>query len=100
MTVLDLLNLSKFDIFAMFEPRISGARASKVISRLGFTDNFVVEAEGFSGGILLLWNSNKVKLHVIASSKQSVTAIVADGSSFWFLFVIYRSPAASVRRSL
>ncbi|KAL5804564.1 hypothetical protein ACOSQ3_031364 [Xanthoceras sorbifolium] len=98
--VYDLMKLSKFNIFTIFEPRISVIKASKVIKRLGFTDSFVVDADGFSGGIWLLWNSNKLKLHVIASSKQIVTAIVADGNSYWFFSVIYGNPTVSTRRKL
>ena len=39
-----------FDILAILEPRISGTRARSVIKKLGFSNSFVVDAEGFSGG--------------------------------------------------
>ena len=99
-TVSDMRMMHNFDVLAVLEPRISGIKATRVIQRLGFSDNFVVEADGFSGGIWLLWNSNKVKLQVIANSKQTITAIVADNSNYWVFTVVYASPSVAIRRNL
>ncbi|KAE8673109.1 hypothetical protein F3Y22_tig00111812pilonHSYRG00278 [Hibiscus syriacus] len=43
------------DIFAMFEPRVSGAKADEFIRKSGFDRSFRIEANGFSGGIWVMW---------------------------------------------
>ncbi|KAL5831677.1 hypothetical protein ACOSQ4_017031 [Xanthoceras sorbifolium] len=99
-TVLDLKNIHNFDMIAILEPRISGIRASRVIKRLGFSDSFILEANGFSGGIWILWNNNRINMQVLASSKQSVTLLVDDVNKWWVLTIVYASPIASTRKNL
>ena len=60
--VSDLRSMCRFEVLAILEPRISGTKASKIIGSLGFSNNFIVEASGFSGGIWLLWNDSTVRL--------------------------------------
>ncbi|KAK3205341.1 hypothetical protein Dsin_019387 [Dipteronia sinensis] len=93
----DLRNIYNFDVIAILEPRISGSRALKVVNKLGFSDKFLVETFGFSGGIWLLWNGNRVKLQVVASSRHSITAVVAEGDRFWVLTVVYANPSVVIR---
>ncbi|KAK3198637.1 hypothetical protein Dsin_022052 [Dipteronia sinensis] len=95
----DIRRLYNFEILAICEPRISGLKAKKVIKRLGFDNNYIVEAEGFSSGIWLLWNDSKIKLHVVASSRHNITTLVDDQNFFWILTVVYASPCANIRRS-
>ena len=52
--IVDLRRLYHFDILAVLEPRISGSKALRVINKLVFSKQFMVDAEGFSGGIWLL----------------------------------------------
>ncbi|KAK3204900.1 hypothetical protein Dsin_018946 [Dipteronia sinensis] len=59
-----------FEVLAIFEPRISGDRACKVMDKLGFTDRFVVESSGFSRGIWLLWSASLVKLKIVGSEEK------------------------------
>ncbi|KAK2662709.1 hypothetical protein Ddye_001283 [Dipteronia dyeriana] len=47
--VANLKRFAHFDVFTILEPRISGDRATKIVHRLGFIKNFIVEATGFSG---------------------------------------------------
>ena len=96
----DLRSMYPFDILAFLEPRISGTKALHVINKLCFSNHFVVDAEGFSEGIWLLWNESKVKIHVIASSKHSVSALVFDNKAFWILTVVYANPCVTMRRVL
>ena len=56
--IANIRGMHKFEILAVLEPRISGSKALRVINQLGFSNHFVVDAEGFSGGIWLLWNEN------------------------------------------
>ncbi|KAK3183250.1 hypothetical protein Dsin_030536 [Dipteronia sinensis] len=96
----DMRRMFHFDVIAILEPRISGSRACKIAGKLGFTDKYLVDAFGFSRGIWLLWNSRNVNIQVVASSKHTITAMVAKGSKVWVLTIVYANPSAAVRRSL
>ena len=78
--VSDLSKIFLFEVLVVLEPRISGVKACKVIDKMSFSNNFVVEASGFSGGIWLLWNDSRVKLKVVASSRYSITMVFVEGS--------------------
>ncbi|KAK2661699.1 hypothetical protein Ddye_000273 [Dipteronia dyeriana] len=96
----DIRRLYSFEILAICEPRINGLKAKRVIKRLGFYNNYIVEVERFSGGIWVLWNDSKIKLYVVASSRHSITALVDDQNFFWILTVVYANPCANIRRLL
>ncbi|KAL6134809.1 hypothetical protein ACLB2K_067037 [Fragaria x ananassa] len=68
--------------------------AKKCLLSLGFTDFEVREAAGFSGGIWLLWNKNKVTVEFVDSTFQSISVNVSWlGSSPWLLSGIDSLPA-------
>lgn len=46
------------DLVALYETRISGARANSVVSKIGFEYSFRVEATGFASCIWIFWNGN------------------------------------------
>ena len=96
----DIRRLHSFEVLVICEPRISGLKAKRVIKRLGFDNSYIVEAEWFSGGIWLLWNECKIKIHVVANSRHSITALVDDQNYFWILTVVYANPCANIRRLL
>ncbi|KAL4385826.1 hypothetical protein GQ457_15G003020 [Hibiscus cannabinus] len=79
-----ILRTSNPDVVALFETRVSGRKADHFVARYGFPFSFRVEANGFSGGIWLLW-------------KHSVT--VETSREFCVSFV-YASPNKSKRSSL
>ncbi|KAK2665274.1 hypothetical protein Ddye_003848 [Dipteronia dyeriana] len=68
--------------------------------RLGFDNSFVVNAEGFSRGIWLLWNDSKVKLHIVASSWHNITALIVDHNFLWVLTTVYVNPCVTSIRLL
>lgn len=63
----NLVSMHHVSVLIILEPRISGEQANKVCRKLGFSDYFRVEAEGFSGGIWLLWNSNQIEVEAYSS---------------------------------
>lgn len=89
-------------IMIIVEPRVSGNKADKIISKLGFSSNFITEAEGFSGGIWLLWDGNGVSVDVINTSRQCIHCKVpySEDKESFFLSCIYGSPIPSVRHDL
>ena len=62
----------KPSIVALVETRISGTPAQEVCNRIGFRNWFRVEAQGFQGGIWVLWNSDEIGVEVINSHEQFV----------------------------
>ncbi|KAE8672291.1 Leucine-rich repeat protein kinase family protein isoform 6 [Hibiscus syriacus] len=61
----------KLQVMALFEPRLSGRKADKVISKLGFPYSFRVEAHDFSGGLWFLWNE-AVDIEITHISNQFI----------------------------
>ncbi|KAG8479287.1 hypothetical protein CXB51_029072 [Gossypium anomalum] len=59
------------DIISLLKPRISGAKADKIIAKLGFQYSHRVEAIGFSGGIWLGWKGS-VCLEVLCNHPQFI----------------------------
>ncbi|XP_057450689.1 uncharacterized protein LOC130742607 [Lotus japonicus] len=97
----DLVARHKISCMALFETRVSGPKALKIISKLGFDKSFVVDAEGFAGGIWILWKSFEVQLEVLHSHRQFVHTRVLSGSSqAAFLTFVYGSPQGVTRNAL
>nr|XP_011470317.1 PREDICTED: uncharacterized protein LOC105353179 [Fragaria vesca subsp. vesca] len=97
----DLVKMNNVDILFICEPRIQFMGAKKCLLSLGFTDFEVREAAGFSGGIWLLWNKNKVTVEFVDSTFQSISVKVSWlGSSPWLLSGIYASPCNTARGTL
>lgn len=98
----NLISLHKLHALIILEPRISGTtQADKVCRQLGFPNFFRVEAEGFSGGIWLLWNSLHVQIEIVAYLDQFIHALVSGISEFdWLLTAVYGSPDEAERRGL
>lgn len=84
------------------EPRISGVKANQMVSKLEFSNSFRVEAEGFSGGIWILWEGNKVSIDIISSSTQCIHSTVSfnGGKENFILTCVYGSSIPSVRQDL
>ncbi|XP_057425973.1 uncharacterized protein LOC130719367 [Lotus japonicus] len=66
---------------------------------IGFDGSFVVEAEGFSGGIWLLWSKQYGKVEVMSSHRQFIHARITTSANLPSLLVtfVYGSPNISVR---
>ncbi|CAN1146793.1 Putative ribonuclease H protein At1g65750 [Linum perenne] len=90
------------EVVILVEPKISGAKAEKVCSKLGFDEYCRVEAVGFSGGIWVLWHPSNVILKVIEMSNQilhleggsSGEGSLSDTRVFGPKFTWYRGPLA------
>lgn len=101
MFVADNVKVNSVDILAICEPRVQFHRTRASLLRLGFTDFEIVEAIGFSGGIWLLWNRNKIYVSFIDKNFQSISVKVdISGKPSWMLTVVYASPTHSIRANL
>lgn len=86
----------------IIEPRISGVKADKITSKLGYDYSYRVEAKGFSGGIWLLWDRNHVNVVIITSSSQLLHTklILHYENKEFFLTCVYGSPTPSIKQGL
>ncbi|XP_061999129.1 uncharacterized protein LOC133716433 [Rosa rugosa] len=97
----DLVKMHKVDVLIICEPRVQFAKAKKLLLNLGFSDFEIMESEGFSGGIWMLWNKVRVDIDVIDSTFQSITVKVCGvGNQHWLLSGIYASPCNTSRSTL
>ncbi|KAL4312070.1 hypothetical protein GQ457_01G013210 [Hibiscus cannabinus] len=91
----------KPDMVAWFELRISGRQAERVIQFSGFEWSFRVEANGFLGGIWVLWRDT-VRFDILVVSNQFVHGfcVPRNGEKGFFVTFIYASPEMGKRRLL
>lgn len=74
------------DIFILTETRVSITNTEKIMEGLPFENRVLMEPDGFTGGVLIIWNS-RVDFEVGSQNKQGIHDIVQLRSSF-FLYVI------------
>ncbi|XP_057432833.1 uncharacterized protein LOC130725635 [Lotus japonicus] len=98
----DLVARHHVSCMALFETRVSGSKATKIISSLGFDSSFVVDAEGFAGGIWLMWKSQDVHINIIQSHRQFVHAQLVPGGTTTpsLITFVYGSPQMAARNLL
>jgi len=95
------IRLDEPHIVALLDTHISGSRVNEVCNRLNFRGMFRVEAQGFQGGIWLLWDENEVNLSLIKARQQFVTIeVTRRGSSPRIFTAIYASPELQMRETL
>ena len=68
--------------------------AKEVLDRLPFDGTIYTEMTGFTGGLWLLWNADKVEVEVLAKTKPEiyVEVKVRVYNLFWNFSAIYTSP--------
>nr|XP_011465852.1 PREDICTED: uncharacterized protein LOC105351932 [Fragaria vesca subsp. vesca] len=99
--VAELIKFHVVDIVAICELRIQFDRVKSDFSHMGFPTSRIIEARGFSGGIWLLRDSNKIKVDFVDESSQFIVVKVSiPGKPPWLFTVIYGSPDHSIRASL
>ena len=77
----DLVKMNSVDILIICEPKVQFKSAKNCLLSLGFTDYEVREAAGFSGGIWLLWNKNRVTVDFVDANFQSISVKVSWNNS-------------------
>ncbi|KAI9080839.1 hypothetical protein K1719_037148 [Acacia pycnantha] len=87
----------KVDVVVILEPRISGSPAIRVIKSWGFKHSVREEAEGFSGGIWMLWNLDELYVDVLVKNDQFIHCkLRLEGKELLFT-AIYASPSEQRR---
>jgi len=97
----EYIRIHKPSIIVLLKTHISGGKADEFCHKLGFQGCFRVEAQGFVGGIWLLWYVAEVQLKLIKSHTQYVTMEVhRRGLQPWIFTSIYASPSLYIRDQL
>jgi len=90
---------SSVNITVKFIKKISiTSRAQAACHSTGFRRSFRIEAQGFQGGIWVLWHEEEIDIDIIQSHEQFVTVGVKSHNSIsWFLTFIHGSPHTQIR---
>ena len=80
-------------ILVVMETRVGGNRAREIIKRLPFG---VIHSDtiGYTGGLWVLWNSDRVEVGHLASTEQEIhfTVKVRISNVIWLFSNVYASP--------
>lgn len=69
-----------------------------MIRKLRFDCFTVVDAQGFSGLIWVLWKKSIGHVQVVFKSSQMISLVITDNrNSQWALSAVYASPTPSIR---
>lgn len=98
--VLDLIKLNSVDFLFICESRVQFSKVEDHFQKIGFNTIEVVEANGFSGGLWTMWNSNKIKISVYHSIARSISLKFYGTGNDWILTCIYASPCKTLRQEL
>ena len=63
------------NLFVLLETHVSGTRAQRLIAKFGFDGNYVVNGDGFSRGISVLWKKSNWCINISREHKQFVHMI-------------------------
>ncbi|KAL1357221.1 hypothetical protein HN51_009176 [Arachis hypogaea] len=85
---------------AILETRCKGAVAEKSIKQSGFNFKMVVDAQGFSGGIWLLWKNPNLRVQEISRHNQALHVQVLEEGKKWELTIVYANPQINLRREV
>jgi len=89
-------------ILVVMETRIGGDRAREITDRLPFDDAIHTDTIGFSGGLWMLWQSDRVEVNPLATTEQEIHAVikVISSNSDWLFTTVYASPRSAERQIL
>lgn len=82
------------DLVILMETRTSVDGAVETIDQLMFHDQIIISAEGYAGGMWLLWNSNQVTLSQQRMSNRMVHAMISfnHAAQPFMLSAVYNYP--------
>jgi len=90
-------------VITILETHISGRRADEVCNDIGFQGRYRVEAQGFQGGIWVLWvwDTNELNLNILKGHPQFVASqVYRKGMQPWYFTVVYASSSPQQREQL
>ncbi|KAI9123451.1 hypothetical protein K1719_004751 [Acacia pycnantha] len=90
--VKDMKSRYKLDIIVILEPRIGGAQATRAIQKWGFKKSIRMEADGFSGGIWIIWERDDLHVDVLVKNEQFIHCQLRLGAESMLFTTVYANP--------
>ncbi|XP_072087854.1 uncharacterized protein [Arachis hypogaea] len=87
----------KPDLVAIQETRCSGRKLS-LIKSIRFNFYIIIDANGFSGGIWLMWNNPNYQISEVARHNQTLHIRIKDGREERCLTIAYAHPQDIIRK--
>lgn len=76
------------NILILLEPGIHSNFIVNILAKTCFTDFIVAEANGYSGGIWVIWNAHKLHVDPVSTDEQVVNAFIwVTNSPPWLLYL-------------
>ncbi|RYR72010.1 hypothetical protein Ahy_A02g006215 [Arachis hypogaea] len=91
----DYVSKYKPDLVTIQETRCRGTVAHNAIKK-----SLVIDAQGFSGGIWLMWNNPNLSIQEISKNEQPLHISISDNLREWFLTIVYDNPNEERKREL
>lgn len=99
--VKELMRVHQLMIVVLLEPKISGENAMDVCKQLRKSHWIRSEADGFSGGIWVLWDGDSIQVSPRYIYHQFIHMEVVSGRRRrWEFSAVYASPQAFLQRDL
>lgn len=78
-------------ILVLMETKVGGERAKAITDRLPFDGVIHMDTIGYAGRLWMLWNSDRVEVKLLSSTKQEIHAVVKvlNSNSSWLFTAIY-----------
>ncbi|KAL8138020.1 hypothetical protein V2J09_004021 [Rumex salicifolius] len=74
-------------VITLLETKVSGATAGSIYKGIKLSSSYMVEAQGFTGRIWLLWDDSQVFVQIVAAKDHYIhTKITVGSNSFHFVF--------------
>lgn len=86
-------------ILVVMETKLGGSKAKEVTDRLPFDGAIHTKTIGFSDGLWLLWNEDKVEIEKLAKTEQEIHVEIKGRALnlSWIFSAIYASPRSEER---
>ncbi|CAL2271911.1 unnamed protein product [Prunus armeniaca] len=96
-----LISSHHMEVLFICEPRISGLKAISMVNSLGFPRFEIVGPIGFSGGLWLMWDDSRVKVEILGTHDQAISACISwPDKPPWIFTAIYAKPCGVKRTKL
>ena len=95
----DLVQAYAPAIMVISETKVSDLKAKSITDRMSLDGAIHANNFGLSGGLWVLWDSNKVEVTELSSIEQEIHYMIKDLSSgvSWLLIAVYASPRFAKR---
>lgn len=89
-------------MLVVMETKVGGDSAREITDRMPFDGAIHVDTIGYAGGLWLLWNSDRVKVTLLTTTKQEihVTVKVRNSNLDWLFTTVYASSRSAERHIL